>query len=134
MHNELIITIANLIFTPIIVLLTMWIKGNNAKEERRDKRDDEYLKNLEARILDVDKRLTEKEQEIKEIKVELKNRDEEYLKLYKEHTTLKAQYEVLKADYEVLKKNYQGSVEEMTSLKEDLKHKAQDAATSLKTL
>lgn len=126
--NELTITlIANGILTPILVFLTQWLKDTTNKSLRQEKRDENYMLNLEKRIAGL-------EREVREVRVELKNRDAEYLALYKEHTTLRAQYEILEIDHAKLKKDYDATVSELAALKQDIKVKAAEAAENLKTL
>lgn len=132
--TSVVITILNLIFTPVIVLLTMWAKAGFEKDKRRDNRDDKHFDELENRIMILEKRLDDKEKEIKEIRVELKNRDVEYIALYKQHTTLKAQYEVLSVDHEELKKLYGETAKELADLKDVLKHKAEKAEEGAKEI
>lgn len=133
-YTTLITLGANVIITPTLVLATMWVRNSFNKEERRDKRDDKYLENLELRVRDLEKRLDLKEKEMREIRVELKNRDAEYIELYKIYTTLKAQHEVLQADHDDLKKQYDATSTELANLKEDIKRKADEAAANLKTI
>ena len=126
--NEIILTIvANGILTPILVLITTWLKEQSSKGMRQERRDDTYMKALAKRVETL-------ELEIKAVRVELKNRDVEYLALYKEHATLRAKYEVLEAEYEKLKKDYEGTVAELSSLKDDIKSNATAAAENIQKL
>jgi chromosome segregation ATPase len=138
MDTALIVTLGNIFFTPIIVLVTLWVKNKYAQDDRResryDKSQDDLLKSLEERVSTCESRHTDREKEIKEIRAELKNRDVEYLSLYKEHTTLKAKYEVLLVDHEELKANYDNTVIELSNLKEDIKLKAQQVADNIQNL
>ncbi len=139
LHNMLPLTgdqilIINVIATPLVTLLTLWIKGALESQKRQDIREDGLIKGLELRVLALEKRLDEKEREIKEIRVELKNRDEEYIKLYKEHTTLKAKYEVLLIDHDKLRKEYEQTQTELTVLKSDIKKRAEISAESANKL
>ena len=135
MSQEFIITLLNLVGTPLLVLLTLWVKNNLARgdkmENRYDKQQDDLLQALEERVTTCEQRHGQREVEIKEIRVELKNRDEEYLNLYKEHTTLKARYEVLVVDHGKLKKDYDTTAMELEMLKDDIKKKAQLAADGM---
>lgn len=127
MENTLIV-IGEVILVPVLTFLTMWVKSNNEKDVRRDKRDDSYIKNLENRIIALEVRLDAKENEIREIRHELKNRDAEYIKLYQEYTTLKAKYEVLQTDHDELRKNYNATVDELTSIKVAIKEDRKSTA------
>ena len=107
---ETLITLGiNAVITPLLVLLTLWVRSNISKGERDEKRHDSFVAGMEKRIIALEK-------EVREVRIELKNRDAEYLALYKEHTTLKAKYEVLQADHEELKKKYEHTVEELAKL------------------
>lgn len=109
MDQTLIILIINAVLTPILVIVTLWVRANIAKSNRMTDREDGFITGME-------KRLERLEKEIREVRIELKNRDAEYLELYKEHTTLKAKYEVLSVDHEDLKKKYEATVLELSKL------------------
>jgi chromosome segregation ATPase len=109
MSETTITLIANAVITPVLVLVTLWVKSSISKQAKRDEREDGF-------IADIKERITDLEREIKEVRVELKNRDAEYLELYKAHTTLKAKYEVLQADHEDLKQKYEHTVAELAQL------------------
>lgn len=101
--------IINAIVTPLLVVLTLWVRSIISTKERTEKREDKFIADLEKRLQTV-------ENELRVVRVELKNRDADYLELYKEHTTLKAKYEVLTADHEELKKQYEHTVSELSRL------------------
>ena len=123
--NELVLTLAaNGALTPVLVLFTQWVKDSNSKQIRQEKRDEEYMGNLEKRIEGL-------ERDIKEVRQELKNRDAEYLELYKDYTTLKAKYEVLQVDYEELKKQSNETDIQLETLKEDIRKKSLENAENL---
>lgn len=109
MNPELLTIIINAIATPVLVLLTMWIRNSFSTEERRQKREDGFIDDLRLRIEALEK-------ELKVVKVELKNRDAEYVELFQKYTTLKAQYEVLQVDHNLLKKQYDQTVAELARL------------------
>lgn len=109
MHNMDYTLLINAIATPLLVILTLWVRSMVSSKERSEKREDKFIADLERRLQSV-------EQELKVVRVELKNRDKDYLELYKEHTTLKAKYEVLMADHEELKKQYEHTVSELSRL------------------
>lgn len=109
MDATLITLIINAVLTPIIVLITLWVRSNIAKSNRMTDREDGFITGMEKRIIALEK-------EIREVRIELKNRDAEYLELYKEHTTLKAKYEVLSVDHEDLKRKYEATVAELSKL------------------
>lgn len=114
MSEQIAILILNVIATPAMVIITLWVKSLLSSKERIEKREDGFINGLEKRVLDL-------EREVKEVRVELKNRDKEYFELYKEHTTLKAKYEVLVADYDELKKENEEILNELIAVKESLK-------------
>lgn len=128
MDTQTLITIGEVILVPVLTLITLWVKNASDKDMRRDKRDDNYIKNLEERVTALETRLTAKETEIREIRVELKNRDTEYVKLFQDYTTLKAKYEVLQTDHDQLKKNYDDTVRELASMKDTIKTDRQNTA------
>lgn len=141
MDTAVIVTLANIIFTPIIVLITMAVRNHNDKEIRQDRRDDEFIKSLKENIGELRERVAELERSddvkntsLAEIRVELKNRDTEYVKLYQEHATLRAKYEILSKDHDSLKKEYDITAKELATFKEDIKSKATQAAEELKTI
>lgn len=127
MTEALITLIVNAIATPFFVLLTMWVRSASTQKDRISKREDGFITGMEKRIDTL-------EREIREVRVELKNRDAEYLTLYKDYTTLRAQHEVLEIDHEELKKHYNATVDELATLKEDIKKKANEAAASIDKL
>lgn len=130
----ILVTLGNVFFTPVIVLVTMWVKNSSTKEARREKREDGFIEGLEDRIAALERRLDEKEKEIREIRVELKNRDKEYLTLYQEYTTLKAKYEVLYADHEDLKKQHATMQNELTIFKKDMVKRTEVSVHTVKNL
>lgn len=127
MDITLVTLIVNAIATPILVLITMWLKSIIARGERDERRHDGYISNLERRIQALEK-------EVREVRVELKNRDAEYLALYKDYTTLKAKHEVLQVDHEELKKLHDEVAAELTALKDDIKKKAEETARAMQQL
>lgn len=129
-----IVTLGNIFFTPVIVIVTMWIKGALESSKSREKREDGLIEGLQARVDNLERRLDEKEREIKEIRIELKNRDAEYVKLYQEHTTLKAKYEALLADHDELKRKYDVTAGELGVLKDDIKRRAETTAEAASKL
>lgn len=120
--------IGAIIITPIVTLLTMWLRNSTDKDKRRDDRDDKFIKSLDERVTECETRHGKRDKEIAEIRVELKNRDAEYLTLYQEHTTMRAKYEVLQADHEELKKQYEVTAAELTTLKETIKEDRENTA------
>ncbi len=106
---------------PVLTFMTMWVKSLNARDERRDNRDDGYIKALSDRVNTCEKRHADRDREISEIRVEMKTRDIEYAKLYQEHATIRAKYEVLVTEHDALRKEYNATVEELAALKEAIK-------------
>jgi len=127
MSSDTITFIVNVLLTPALVLITMWVKNSFSKEERQQKREDGFIADLKDRVDLL-------EREVREVRVELKNRDAEYVSLYKEHTTLKAKYEVLLTDHDKLKRDYEATAIELTTLKQDIKKKADEAAKQLQDI
>lgn len=130
--NEVVLTlIVNGIATPILVLVTMWVKqalsSNEKRERRSDAIEDEYRKETTARIDSL-------EREIRELRMELKNRDAEYIELYKQYTTLKAKHEVLETDYNQTVKELHATQKELSALKEDIKTRASLVAGEMQKL
>lgn len=121
-------TVLNIVFTPLIVLLTMWAKNKFATSQRAETRFDKQQESLLAAISDrvsaCERRHADRDREMREIKHELKNRDIEYIKLYQDYTTLKAKYEVLNNDHNQLKNDFDLAATEIATLKEDLQRAA----------
>ena len=113
MNETLLTLLINAVLTPILVLITLWVRSSISRSQHALDREDGFISGLEKRIISLEK-------EVREVRIELKNRDEEYLQLYKEHTTLKAKYEVLVADHNDLKQKYEHTVAELTRLGNDL--------------
>lgn len=124
MSTELITLGINAVATPLLVLVTMWIKNSFSKEERQQKREDGFIEELRTRIDTL-------EREVREVRAELKNRDVEYIELYKKYTTLRAQYDILQLDHEKLKKEYNALTIEVASLKTGIKNSADTLANNL---
>lgn len=120
MSIEVLTLIGAVLITPLVTLLTLWIKGANAKDMRHDARDDAFFRALSGRVDECERRYKEKDKDIAEIRVELKNRDAEYIKLYQEHTTIRAKYEILQQEYTELKQQYDTTTKELRSLREAL--------------
>ena len=131
MTQEVFILILNVLVTPLIVLVTLWVRSRIASETRTDERQDGLIKNLIERVDVCEKRHANRDTEIKEIRAELKNRDAEYLKLYQDYTRLKAKHDVLEADHADLKKKYDETAHELATLKVDIKNKAELAAKEM---
>lgn len=123
--------ILSVVVGPTVTFLILWgralIKGSVNRERRSDEKEDAYIKELNNRVLTL-------EREMKELRAELKNRDAEYIELYKKWTTLKAQHEVLQADYDQTVKELHDTQKELSSLKEDIKNKASLAASEMQKL
>lgn len=132
MDINVLTLIGAIIITPIITILTLWIKNSTAKDTRRDARDDGYIKSLDERITLCEGRHATREKEISEIRQELKNRDVEYVKLYQENATIRAKYEILQEDHDDLKAKYEATVGELSSLK-DAVQKDRQATADLAT-
>lgn len=131
---SVVVTLGNVFFTPVIVLVTLWVRGKINKETRRETREDGLIKSIVERVETCEKRHADRDREIKEIRTELKHRDDEYIALYKEHTTLRAKYEVLLGDHDELKKQYQVTVSELEILKKDMVKRAEVAVHTVKNL
>jgi chromosome segregation ATPase len=127
MSADFITLVVNVIATPLLVVLTMWVRSQISSKERDQKREDGFIDELIKRVAQL-------ETDIKEFRAELKNRDAEYLALYQQHTTLKAKYEVLSAEYEQLRKDYESTASELNALKEDIKTKAAQAAQEMQKI
>lgn len=127
MSAELITLIINVIATPLLVVLTLWVRSSISTKERDQKREDGFINELIKRVENL-------ESEIKEVRVELKNRDAEYLALYQQHTTMKAKYEVLLAEHDQLRKEFDSTALELSALKEDIKAKAAKAAQEMQKI
>lgn len=127
MSAELITLIINVIATPLLVVLTLWVRSSISTKERDQKREDGFINELIKRVENL-------ESEIKEVRVELKNRDAEYLALYQQHTTMKAKYEVLLAEHDQLRKEFDSTALELSALKEDIKEKAAKAAQEMQKI
>ena len=127
MSADFITLVVNVIATPLLVVLTMWVRSQISSKERDQKREDGFIDELIKRVAQL-------ETDIKEVRAELKNRDAEYLSLYQQHTTLKAKYEVLSAEYEQLRKDYESTASELNALKEDIKTKAAAAAKEMQKI
>lgn len=113
MDEALITLLINAVATPVLVLITLWVRSSQQRSDRSLTREDGFISGLEKRVISLEK-------EIREVRIELKNRDAEYLDLYKEHTTLKAKYEVLLIDHNDLKQKYEHTVAELSRLGTDL--------------
>lgn len=124
----------NFIITPVLALITIYVKSMFESGKRQDIREDGLIKGLQDRVTALEKRLDDKEREMREIRVELKNRDEEYIVLYKDYTTLKAKYEVLQIDHQKLREQYEKTENELSVLKQDIKRRAEISLESAKTL
>lgn len=109
MTIDTVTLIANIVVTPLLTLITLWVRNSFSTANRTMTREDNFISALNDRVKAL-------ETEIKVVRTELKNRDADYLELYKEHTTLKAKHEVLLADHEDLKKQYENTVEELSRL------------------
>jgi chromosome segregation ATPase len=127
MSADLLTLVVNVIATPLLVVLTMWVRSQISSKERDQKREDGFIDELIKRVGQL-------ETDIKEVRAELKNRDAEYLALYQQHTTMKAKYEVLSAEYEQLRKDYNSTASELNALKEDIKTKAAAAAKDMQKI
>jgi chromosome segregation ATPase len=127
MIADFITLVVNVIATPLLVVLTMWVRSQISSKERDQKREDGFIDELIKRVAQL-------ETDIKEVRAELKNRDAEYLALYQQHTTMKAKYEVLSAEYEQLRKDYENTASELNALKEDIKTKAAAAAKEMQKI
>lgn len=121
MDTSVLTLIGAIVITPIVTILTLWIKNATAKETRRDARDDGYIKSLDERVSLCESRHSARDKEMAEIRQELKNRDVEYVKLYQENATIRAKYDVLKEDHEELKAKYEATATELDTLKETMK-------------
>jgi chromosome segregation ATPase len=121
MDVNTITLIGAVVITPVVTLLTLWVKNIFAKDARRDKRDDGYISSLTDRVETCERRHNERDKEMREIRAELKQRDEEYVNLYKEHTTIRAKYDVLLADHNELKEQYDATAVELAALKDAIK-------------
>ena len=127
MSADILTIVLNVIATPLLVVLTMWVRSQISSKERDQKREDGFIDELIKRVAQL-------ETDIKEVRAELKNRDAEYLSLYQQHTTLKAKYDVLSAEYEQLRKDYESTASELNALKEDIKTKAAAAAKEMQKI
>ena len=127
MSTDLLTIVLNVIATPLLVVLTMWVRSQISSKERDQKREDGFIDELIKRVAQL-------ETDIKEVRAELKNRDAEYLALYQQHTTLKAKYEVLSAEYGQLRRDYESTASELNALKEDIKPKAAAAAKEMQKI
>lgn len=127
MTSDLVTLIVNVIATPLLVLLTLWVRSSLSTKERDQRREDGFINELIKRVENL-------ELEIKEVRIELKNRDAEYLALYQQHTTMKAKYEVLLAEHDQLRKDYDSTALELSALKDDIKNKAAAAAREMQNL
>lgn len=127
MNADSISLIVNVLLTPALVLITMWVRNSFAKDERQAKREDGLISDLIKRVDDL-------ERQLREVRAELKNRDAEYVDLYKQHTTLRAKYEVLLIDHDKLRKDYDETANELLTLKHDIKSKADEAAKQLQSI
>jgi len=127
MSTDLLTLVVNVIATPLLVVLTMWVRSQISSKERDQKREAVFIDELIKRVAQL-------ETDIKEVRAELKNRDAEYLALYQQHTTMKAKYEVLSAEYEQLRKDYENTASELNALKEDIKTKAAAAAKEMQKI
>jgi chromosome segregation ATPase len=116
-----IVIIGEVVLVPVLTFVTMWVRNLNAKDIRRDNRDDNYIKALSDRIDTCEKRHSDRDREMSEIRVELKTRDVEYAKLYQEHATIRAKYEVLVSEHDMLRKEYDATATELAALKEAIK-------------
>lgn len=125
--TTLITIIVNGVLTPVLVLLTMWMRSTVSTKQRILSREDGFISGLEKRIISL-------EREIREVRVELKNRDGEYLEIYKEYTTLKAKYEVLLADHEDLKRQHLATATELANLKQGIEKRATEVVQSMQNL
>ena len=131
MNADTFLILSNVVISPAIVFFIFWlrslIKGSASRERRNNDREDEYFKELNNRVMAL-------EREVKELRVELKNRDGEYIELYKQWTTLKAKHEVLQADYDQTVKELHSTQAERSALKDDIKNKAAMAASEMQKL
>lgn len=117
----------NAVATPILVILTLWVRSVISQKDRQEMREDGFIAGLEKRIASLEK-------EVREVRIELKNRDAEYLSLYKEYTTLKAKHEVLSVDHDELKKKYEATVKELNDLRLSIQATAVQAAEVIKAI
>lgn len=127
MSADLITLIVNVIATPLLVVLTMWVRSQISSKERDQKREDGFIEELIKRVAQL-------ELDIKEVRAELKNRDAEYLSLYQQYTTMKAKYDVLLSEHDQLRKEFDSTAMELGALKEDIKAKAAAAAKEMQNI
>ena len=140
MNTQTITLIGVVVISPIVTLLTIWIKdklavNGQSHEFEKENKLIEVLQSditeLKKQVKDLSNRLEKKDDEIREIQRRLNARELDYANLLKEHAELSQNHQNLQVEHDDLKKKYEDTVEKLTTLTidhETLKQKTVESA------
>lgn len=142
MNSEILIAVGTFVSTPLVTLLTIWIKDRNKLavngQAQQFKKENllittlqNDIKELRMQVAVLETRLEKKDTEIQEIQRRLNARELDYANLLKEHAELSQNHQNLQIEHDDLKKKYDETVSKLTILSMDhetLKKKAEESA------
>ncbi len=142
MNSQTIALIGVVIISPIVTLLTIWIKDQNKLaangQNHEFEKENKLIEVLQNDIADLKremgimkKQLEKKDDEIREIQRRLNTREIDYANLLKEHAELSQNHQNLQIEHDNLKRQYDETVAKLTSLTADhetLKKKTVESA------
>jgi chromosome segregation ATPase len=147
MNSEILIALGTIVITPVVTVITLYIKDKNKLTEKSQTHEFEKenklitvlqddIIELKSQVKTLESRLDKKDAEIRELQRRLNSRELDYANLLKEHAELSQNHQNLQVEHDNLKKQYEETVERLTNLTTDheaLKKKSIESAKHMIT-